>query len=161
LTTTLNTRIIMPDKRDPDTNHVTFTATDPLPSPPHSHPHSSTPSLPLPLPLSSKRIKKKKSEKDQVLSAIENHNRTREKEKLPRQLFLRNLSYGLSVRALQFVFFYLAVSLLLYAEEDTSSGSGVASLQEIYPLHILNFALAVFSISAITTCLVSASAHQH
>jgi hypothetical protein len=96
-----------------------------------------------------------------VLSAIENHNRTREKEKLPRQLFLRNLSYGLSVRALQFVFFYLAVSLLLYAEEDTSSGSGVASLQEIYPLHILNFALAVFSISAITTCLVSASAHQH
>lgn len=99
------------------------------------------------------RVKKKSSEKDQVLIAIEVQNRSRETEKPPRQLFLRNLSHALSVRVLQFVVVYLAVSLLLYAQED--SGSGVTSLRDIYPLQILAFTAAVFVISAATTCFVS------
>jgi hypothetical protein len=109
-----------------------------------------------------RRNKKKRWERDQVLSDIEsNRARAREKEKLPRQLFLRNLTHALSVRVLQFVCFYLAVSLLLYAQDDSSSndsGNGgsdskVAALKEIHPLHILTFSLAVFAISATTTCL--------
>jgi amino acid permease len=99
------------------------------------------------------RNRKKRWEKDHILSEIENQNRQREQEKVPRHLFFQNLSRALSLRVVQFFFFYLFVSLFLYAQDEGSS-SGVAVLKEIYPLQILTFAAAVFSINAATTCFV-------
>ena len=104
------------------------------------------------------RIRKKRWEKDHILSEIENQNRQREQEKIPRQLFIRNLSHALRFRVVYFFFFYLAVSLFLYAQEEGTSG--VAVLQDIYPLQILAFAAAVLSINAACTCLVSLNRHN-
>ena len=98
--------------------------------------------------------RKKRWENEQILSEIENQNRLRDQDKVPRKVFLRDLSHTLVLRALQFFFFCLAVSLFLYAQDENRS-SGVASLQNIYPLELVSFAAAVFSINTATTCFVS------
>lgn len=102
------------------------------------------------------RINKKKGwENDQILSEIETQNRTRDQEKVPRQLFLRNLSSSLRLRVVQFFFIYLAVILFLYSRDENNGTGGVAGLEGTYPLQILAFAGAVLSISVASTCLVS------
>ena len=67
-------------------------------------------------------------------------------------MFLPNLFRALRFRVVQFLFFYLAVSLFLYAQEDTS---GVTTLQDIYLLDVFTFAVTVFFINAAATCFVS------
>ena len=99
--------------------------------------------------------KRKKWETEQILREIEKQNKhTEDDEEIPSKVFLRELTNALAVRAVQFFFLCLAMSLFLHAQDDNEN-AGVASLQDIYPLELITFVTAVFAINAGATCFVS------